>query len=147
MKYELSQAPLNQHNYLTWLMVVEAKLTEWHAKQLAERPPAGEAELDLDNKIFVAIFSNISEEMKKTLLLKERTVQCLMSELKAKFSPFDKLEKYKALANLKSVRFADKFDMVSAVSACGRLNFARMMTRLSRLSNLPNALSVRASEA
>ena len=58
----------------------------------------------------------LSQEEMKTLLLKERTVQCLMSELKARFSPFAKLGMYKALANLKPVRFADKYDMVSA---CG----------------------------
>ena len=39
-------------------------------------------------------------------------MQRLMSALKQKFTPFTKLERYRALDNLKSVKFADKYDIV-----------------------------------
>ena len=112
VKYELTQELLNQGNYITWFKLVKVKLVDWQADALIDRDPVNEQERVLSNRVFAAIYSNISNEVRKSLQLKGETIKELHAALLRKFNPYTQQLRDTALKNLRSVYFSEQCDIM-----------------------------------
>lgn len=111
-QFKIDQSKLNKSNYLTWYTYIETKIQDWNAEHLITNEPT-EEEKNLNNKIFLAIYSNIEDEVKATLIITSKTVKGLLLVIKEKCCPHQQIRKQVALKNLRNVTYDKQFNVVN----------------------------------